>query len=329
MPWSDAPAALDLGGRLVVTGAFGWAGLAKLADLASLRATLYLSRLTRPWVPQLSAGLPALELFLALALLGSRAGWFAAAASAALLVAFIAYLSLDSSTAQGCACFGARTSTSRRAGIVRDLLLLAALAPALARGPSAPRPGVPPAAEPWALAAAALLVAAVVRSGLGRSGRPARRSRRRSGRRRAGVAAVAEPVATRPAVPFDVVALDGTRLRLTELAARTGGVVLVFAEPGCVLCEELLPALAPRGDVVVLAAALDPAEVDRWAGGHGLLPSRVAADVDGALADSYGVPANPAACRVDGTGLLVDATGVPVARLSVGAEAITALLPLP
>jgi hypothetical protein len=38
------------------------------------------------------------------------------------------------------------------------------------------------------------------------------------------------------------------------------------------------------------------------------------------------VPANPAACRVDPSGLLVDAAGTPVSRLSVGPDAITELL---
>jgi uncharacterized membrane protein YphA (DoxX/SURF4 family) len=316
--------ALDLLGRLVVAVAFGWAAVGKLADLPGLRATLYLSRLTRPWVPQLTVALPGVELVLAVSLLAARAGFVAALGSAALLAAFVAYLALDRAAGQGCNCFGRRSSsTSRTAGIVRDLLLLAALVPALVRGPAADRWGVPAGGEPWWGLAGAVGVAIVFWWAFRRPV-PAR-VRTGSGRRRVGVPTEppVEPV-RRPAPPFDLAALDGGRLALAELAARPGGVLLVFTEPGCALCEVLVGELAGRPDTIYLVGG-DPAEVAAWAGAHRLSPSMVAADPDGAVADAYRATAVPAACRVDATGLLVDAAGVPVARPAVGPDAVRAL----
>lgn len=312
---------LDLAGRLLVAGAFGWAAAGKLADLPRLRAALYLSRLTRPWVPQVSVLLPATELVLAAGLTGARSGWASAAASGVLLVAFTGYLALDPSAARGCHCFGGRTATSRRAGILRNVVLLAVLVPAVARGPSAGRWGVPAAAEPWAGAVAAIGVLLGTWWAFHRDG-----AARSSGRRRAGVPPVPAPQARREAVPFDVPSLAGGRLRLADLAARPEGVLLVFVEPGCGLCEALLPAAAGRADVAVLVAVDDPAQAAGWAADHGLAPSAVGIDLAGAVADAYRVPAVPAATRVDVRGLLLGATGTPTARPAVGPDAVRRLL---
>jgi len=326
----DLPTLLDLGGRLVVAAALAWAAVAKLADLPLLRATLYLSRLTRPWVPQLVVLLPGTELLLTTGLLGARVGWVAAAASAVLLAAFVGYLTLDPSAAQGCSCFGGRTTTSRRAGVLRDLLLLAALAPALVRGPGAARWGVAAAAEPWAaavaLVAAVLIFGRAFRRARRAGGRSAGRSGGRSGgRRRAGTPPIPPPDARRPAPAFDVPALDGGRLELGALAARPGGVLLLFVEPGCALCEATLPGVADRPDAVVLVAVDRAQDAAAWAAAHGLAASRTAADIGGATADAYRVPAAPAAARVGADHLLVDADGVPVPRLAVGPDAVRAL----
>jgi hypothetical protein len=318
-------AALDLAGRLVVAGAFGWAAVGKLADLPSLRATLYLSRVTRPWVPQLTLLLPGVELVAAVLLPGARVGLVGAAGSAVLLVAFVAYLTLDRTAGQGCSCFGRRSaSTSRSAAVLRDLALLAALVPALLRGSAADRWGVPAGAEPWLGLVGAAAIGVLFGRAFGRL--PGRRgSGQRSGRRRAGVPAVAPAKVRAEAVPFDLPGLDGGRLRLADLAGRAGGVLLVFTEPGCVRCEDLVPQLSGRPDAVLLVAG-DPGEVRAWADSHALAPSVVAVDRDGAVADAYRVPATPAACRVDATGLMVDAAGVPTARPAVGVDAVRSLL---
>ena len=327
----DAGGLLDGGGRLVVAVALGWAAVAKLADLPLLRATLYLSRLTRPWVPQLVLLLPAVELLLGAGLLGARAGWGAAGAAAVLLVAFLGYLVLDPSAAQGCTCFGGRTTTSRRTAVLRDLLLLAAVVPALVRGPGAERWGVPAAAEPWAALLALVGLGAVLTWAFRRApGRAQSRLRGRArgrpgGRRRAGVPAAPPAHPRREAPPFDVAALDGGRLELAALAARPGGVLLVFVEPGCVRCEAVLPEVAGLAGAVVLAAVEAVEDAATWAADHHLPPARTAADLGGAIADAYQVPGNPAAARVDATGVLVDTTGEPVGRLAVGPDAVRAL----
>jgi len=325
----DLVEGLDGVGRLVVAGALAWAAVAKLADLAPLRATLYLSRWTRPWVPQLSVAVPGTELVLAVALAGRDTGRVAAAAALALLVVFGVYLAFDPSARQGCHCFGGPTPTGRGAGLVRNALLAAALVPALVRGPGASRWGVPAGAEPWAGGLALTAIAVALTWGVRRAGRRGRRGRtggREPGRRRAGVAPGLPSAVRREAEPFDVPALDGTRLASDVLARRPEGLLLVFVEPGCGLCEALLPDLAGCADAVVLAAVERAEEAVTWANAHGLPADRTAADVGGRIADTYRVPANPAACRVDATGALVDADGAPVARLAVGPDAIRALL---
>jgi hypothetical protein len=307
-------AVLDLAGRFVVAGALAWAALAKLGDLSGLRSTLYLSRLTRPWVPQLTVLLPVLELGLAAVLVLTRPAWLAALGSALLLAAFTVYLALDPHAGEGCTCFGRRSRASRRGGIVRDLLLLTALVPALVRGASAPRRGVPASLEFAFLLVAAVLVGAAVAGAHHRD-----RAVRAAGRRRAGVPPVPAPVVRVEAPPFDLPALDGSRLGLAPEG------VLLFVEPGCDLCAAVLPDVADRADVTALAAG-DPRDVAALAARYHLEPGRVAVDEGGRVADAYAVPGTPAACRVSSEGILVDAAGHPTARLAVGLDAVRALL---
>lgn len=314
LDWSTV---LDLAGRLAVAGALAWAALAKLADLSGLRSTLYLSRLTRPWVPQLTVLLPVVEVGLAAVLVTTRLAWPAALGSALLLAAFTVYLALDPHAGEGCDCFGRRRRASRRGGIVRDLLLLLALVPALARGPAAPRWGVPEALEYWVLLTAGIFIGAEV----GRAIRRDRRSRA-SGRRRAGVPPVPAPVVRVEAPAFDLPALDGSRLGLAPPG------VLLFVDPGCGLCGRVLSDLADRADVTVLAAG-DPRDVAALAARHHLEPGRVAVDADGRVADAYAVPGTPAACRISSDGILVDVSGRPAARPAAGPEAVRALLAIP
>lgn len=313
---SDLLQALDLAGRLVVAGALGWAAVAKVADLGGLRATLYLSRLTRPWVPQLTVTLPAFELTLGAGLLVERLAWPATVAAVVLLAAFTAFLALDAHAGEGCNCFGRRTSSSRRGGIVRDLLLIAVAVPALVRGPGAHRWGVPPAADVPFLLVGALGIAVLIAFGFRRDG--ARRPSA-TGRRRLGTppAPVSEDRVEAP--PFDVPALDGGRLR------RTPGAVVLFTESGCGQCAAVLPLAAGRADVVVLVAG-GTVEAAALADRYRLEPGRVGVDETGAVADRYLIPATPAAHCIASNGLLVDAHGRPTSKPAVGADAVRLLL---
>lgn len=309
---------LDAAGRLVVAVAFAWAATAKLADLPGLRATLYRSRVTRPWVPQLSVGLPAAELALALLLVSTRPSWLAALASAGLLGAFIWFLATDVHAGEGCNCFGRQTrSSSRRSGLVRDVLLLAALMPALVRGPDAGRWGVPDAAEIPFLLAGTLVVGAGTAWAVRRGNRPGGRGRSDPGRRRVGKPPVEVPGVRRAAPRFDLPALDGSRLRTAA--------ALVFVEPGCGQCESVLPLIAEQADVVVVVVAGEPA-ASAIAARYALPPERVGFDPEGAVADAFAVPAIPAACRISPDHDLTDAAGRPTARLAVGADAVRSLL---
>lgn len=314
---------VDLAGRLVVAGAFAWAAFAKLADLPGLRSALYLSRLTRSWVPQLTVLVPAVELGLAALLLATRPAWTAALPAAALLVAFTVFLATFPATfpatgphaGQACSCFGRRGRSSPRGGMLRDVLLLAALVPALGRGPAAGRWGVPPQLEAGFGGVASVLIGIVIAAAVRRD----RFSRRPSGRRRAGTPPVPPPSVRVEAPLVEVPALDGSQVRLAP------GGVLLFVEPGCELCAALLPQVAGRVDVTVLAAG-EAADVAALAVRYSLDAARVAVDVHGAVADAYAVPATPAACRISAEGILVDAAGRPVARLAVGVDAVEVLL---
>jgi hypothetical protein len=123
--------------RLVRWGlavAFGWAGLAKLADPEAFAVVLEAFGLVpRPLVAPLALGLPALELAAALALAADlRAGLGVITGLAVLFACVLAYglwLGLD----LDCGCYGpsdpeARAFGGLRASLHRDLGLLAAAA---------------------------------------------------------------------------------------------------------------------------------------------------------------------------------------------------------
>ncbi|MDQ1286720.1 MAG: Methylamine utilization protein MauE [Actinomycetota bacterium] len=328
----EAIGILDLAGRSVVAGALASAAVLKLADPPGLRATLSLSRLTRPWVPQLSVALPATELLIAAALLTTRPAWWAALAAGALLVAFTVFLALDPGAGQGCACFGRRARSSRRAGIVRDVVLFALLLPTLGRGGGAARPGVPAAAEgAFALVVAVLITAGLAgvflrdRSGAGgpaaRGERGERRERR--GRRRTGVPPALPTTARREAEPFDLPLLGGGRVRLADLLPGTP--TLLFVETGCALCEQVLSEAAGRADVLVVVAGTAP-EAAELAARHMLDPASVALDPDAAVADAYRLVGVPGACRINPEGILVDAGNAPVRRPFVGVDEVRTVL---
>jgi hypothetical protein len=319
----------------VTAGAFALAAVLKLADLPGLRTTLYLSRITRPWVPQLTVALPAAELASAAALLGARSGWPAAVLSAGVLLAFITFLAADRTAGEGCNCFGRRSGESRRTAIVRDVVLIAVLAPALLRGRAARRWGVPPGLEPWLAALGVLAVGGLLTWAFRRDSR-LRRAAAERGRRRAGrPAAPAVPRPGRSAPDFDLPRVAGGRLRLADALADvlarppdgrsgSGGCTpVVFVEPGCSSCAPLLARLAEHPAALVLASG-DAAQVTALAQRHRL--RNVGIDVDGAVADAFQVRGTPSGCLLDPDGGFRDATGAPTDRLAVGPDAVLALL---
>ena len=323
--------ALDLAGRLVVSGALALAAVLKLADLTGLRGTLYLARVTRPWVPQLTVGLPLIELAGATALLSARAGWPAAVLSAGLLLVFIAFLAADRTAGQGCNCFGRRSGSSRRAGIVRNVGLIAALVPAMLRGPGAGRLGVPESADRWLFAGAALVTAGLLTWAFRRDSR-LRRAAADRGRRRAGRPATLSEASHETAIePWPAPEIDlpaargGGRIRLADLPA-DGPTPVVFVEIGCSSCGLLLARLSRSPGaaqvLVVVAGAADPAA--ELAVRYRL--TSVAVDQDGAVTDAYRVTATPGACLISPDGTVVDAAGRPAARPAIGVDAVTDLL---
>ncbi|MFL6127739.1 MAG: MauE/DoxX family redox-associated membrane protein [Mycobacteriales bacterium] len=124
--------------RLLLSGVWLWAGLAKIGDPAAAVRAVRAYRVLPEWLAQgVGYGLPFLELTLAALLLAGLATRVAAAVSAVLLVVFLA--GMVSAAARGlqieCGCFGgggdlaAGQSTAYTGEIVRDAaLLLVALA---------------------------------------------------------------------------------------------------------------------------------------------------------------------------------------------------------
>jgi protein-disulfide isomerase/uncharacterized membrane protein YphA (DoxX/SURF4 family) len=130
-PWAG------LAARLLLAGVWAWAALAKIGDPAAAVRAVRAYRVLPEWLAKaVGYGLPFLELGLAALLLVGLATRFAAAASAVLLVVFLA--GIGSAAARGlqieCGCFGgggdlaAGQSTAYTGEILRDtgLLLVAA-----------------------------------------------------------------------------------------------------------------------------------------------------------------------------------------------------------
>jgi uncharacterized membrane protein YphA (DoxX/SURF4 family)/peroxiredoxin len=237
--------------RLLLTGVFGTAGVAKLMDLTGSRRALedfgVPVRLARPG----GVLLPLFEIAIAASLLFPFSARWGAFAAAGLLGAFIVVIAnaLAHGRAPDCHCFGqlhsepAGWSTLARNGV---LVGLAATVAALGPGPAVPDWIAERSALELAILAAAL--AAMAFGAFRIRAWNQRRERRRHvqsviDRIDAEGQPAGKPMGS-AAPPFALRGVRGEKVTLEALCARGRPVVLVFVHPRCGPCRQLLPDLA-------------------------------------------------------------------------------------
>ena len=336
--------------RLLLAVVFLVAGVAKLADLTGSRQAVadfgIPARLARP----LGSVLPVAELAVAVALVPAASGWWGALGALVLLVLFAAGIGVNLARGRhpDCHCFGqVHSSPAGWPALLRDLGLAAvagfvvvsgrgvrsleafAWFPALtAAGRVAVAGGVVLAAMlaggGWVLVqlmaqqGGLLLRIEALEAALAATGRAPQPV----------VAGGPAPVAA--GLPVGTVApaftaLDPAGETISLEALRSAGqpVVLVFSDPGCGPCRELLPEIGrwqreyASTAVIVLISRGSGKAAAATAREHGL--GQILLQHDREVAQAYQAHATPSAVLIgrDGT------TGSP---LTVGAEAIRALI---
>jgi uncharacterized membrane protein YphA (DoxX/SURF4 family)/peroxiredoxin len=274
--------------RFVLVGVFALAGLGKLADRDAVRRMVIdfggPNRLSAPltWV------LIGCELGVAVALAIGPAARLGGFAALALLVVFGAAvgLAIGHGRRPVCHCFGRhRAGEVGWATVARNGLLagIAVIVVANGHGP---------------LALAALGSIALASWGVVVGSHIAAGTRTAAGSR---TAPRLRPGAQAP--PVSLVDLDGRTWTLQALLAPRRPLLLVFADPGCGACEELLPDVARwqqlLGSELTIAIVGGGSRADNApiASEHGL--RMVLYDEDRAVAAGYRITATPTAVLVD------------------------------
>jgi thiol-disulfide isomerase/thioredoxin/uncharacterized membrane protein YphA (DoxX/SURF4 family) len=252
--------------RLLLAGVFAVAGVAKLRDPAGTRQALADFRVPAAWTAALAVVLPLLELAIAAALLPRTTAVPAALAAMGLLLSFSAAMAalLARGRRPDCRCFG-----QLRAGpigwptLARNAVLFAAAALVVTAGPDSD-PGLVEWLAPLTvlersivvggalglalLATQTMLLARLVRAGAReRLPSPALSS--------SDLPAPAMPAPMLPATPtplaigsrapaFSAANLDGGVTTLDMLLALGTPAVLLFSDPACGPCDDLLPRIA-------------------------------------------------------------------------------------
>lgn len=249
--------------RLSLAIVFVIAGVAKLVDRPGSRQSLQAFGVPARLIPAGALGLPVLEIAFALGLLPASTAWFASLGMLALLVGFIGGIGYNLARGRrpDCHCFGQLYSKPiGNDTLVRNGLLAALAAVVTLAGPA----GSGPSAVAWVLdlrvdtlllsaAVAVLTVVCAVEAWF------LIQLFQQHGRllKRLEIAGLPEPdVAPMPAaseagLPINapapslaLTALDGQVTGLSELLTDHRPAVLLFVDPGCRPCQELLPEAA-------------------------------------------------------------------------------------
>lgn len=338
------PGAILLGLRLVLAAVFAVAGAAKLVDRPGTRAALLGFGAPARAVPVLAVLVPLAELAVAAALLPSGSARAAAIAALILLLVFTAAIgrALLRGEAPDCHCFG--QLHSQPAGIptlLRNVALAVAAGCVVLSGDD---PG--PSALAWlgrlspagvaavAAGGVAVLLATLgtwaLLAGLRAHGRVLLRVERLEAQlAEAGLApddvddqeAPGVPIGD-PAPAFALAATAGPAVSLADVLEPRRPALLVFTDPTCGPCAELMPEIATwqREDAdvltVVAISAGAAADVAAEARRHGI--RRVLHDGDRAVAEAYEAHGTPAA-------VLVAADGTMASGVGFGAEGVRRL----
>jgi methylamine dehydrogenase accessory protein MauD len=316
--------------RLVLAGVFVVAAVGKLADRAGSREAVARFGVPASLVGAVSAGLPVIELGVAVGLVVVATAAWAAVAAAALLVVFcVAIVRLMvRGEAPDCHCFGSVGSAAVGAGtLVRNLVLvgLAGFVAVAGWGDGGESVGQLAAS----LGAVAIVLGVVIVLQGAFSWQLFDQNGRMLERLADLEVAVGQPagdghgalgVGDR-APEFALSDVDGRVVTLAELLSPGRGLVLVFTDPGCGHCAPLLPALGrARGEdqapvVVVSRGSRDENRTN--AEEHGITPLLVQDDFE--VAQAYGTYGLPSA-------FLIDAAGRIASARAGGADAVADLL---
>lgn len=344
--------------RLLLAATFGVAGVAKLADFRGSRRTLTDFGVPGSFVTPLARLLPTAELAIAVLLLPARSAWWGALGCLALLLAFVAGVgwNLARNRTPDCHCFG--QLHSEPAGwrtLVRNGALAAIAAWVVWHAPM----DVGPGAVEWILELTTPALIAVLAAGAGLAllagvvwwldqlhsqGKLLVERlvllEKRPGAMEDPAAVAAAPASPTPVSPalsltlerglpvgskapdFRLLGLRGETLSLEGLLAAGKPAVLLFTDPQCGPCGELLSEVGRwQREYVSLTLAIvsrgqrDLNQADATV--HGL--RNVLLQRDREVAESYQAKATPAA-------VLVLADGRLGSRLGHGADAIRTLV---
>jgi methylamine dehydrogenase accessory protein MauD len=321
--------AILLGARLVLALVFAVAGVAKLMDLAGSRRAIVEFGVPAALAGPLGILLPLAELGIAAALLPTTTAWWGAVGALVLLLLFAA--AIGANLARGrkpdCHCFGQlHSAPAGWSTLARNAVLAVPAGLVVWQGLDG---NVGPSVVGWAGAhsdvqvlgvLAAVLLAAqwwFLFRLLRQNERLARRLEAVEERLANGGLALTSsengaqemaglPVGA-PAPAFDLPNLEGEAVTLESLRSLGKPILLVFTEPGCGYCEELLPEvrrwqeeLADEFTIAVITSD-DPEENRAMSNEHGL--SRVLLEEDWEVSEAYDVDGTPSAVLVnpDGT----------------------------
>ena len=330
-------------GRLVLTAVFLVAAVGKLRDPDGSRKAVAEFGVPAPLAAAVARLLPWAELGVALALLPARTAVWGAVGSLVLLVGFL--IGIAVSLARGrrpaCHCFGQLSSGPIGWTTVARNLVLAAVALAVAwQGPGPSLLAAPvgfTTAERWLLVGGLVALVLIVVEGfvlvqvMAQNGRLLQRleaveallGEHAPGHdhdappQRAGL-----PIGA-PAPRFALPGLDGRTVRLQELQRGENPLLLLFLDPGCGPCGELLPEVGrweqAAGARVALAVMSrgTAAENRPLAAAHGI--RRVLLQGEQDVAGAYRVSGTPAA-------VLVQADGTIGSPAALGVDEVRALV---
>jgi methylamine dehydrogenase accessory protein MauD len=322
-----------LGARLVLALVFAVAGAAKLADLAGSRRAIGDFGVPAALAAPLGTLLPLAELAVAAALIPVKTAWLGAVGALLLLSLFA--VAIGANLARGrkpdCRCFGQlRSAPAGWSTLARNAVLAA---PAILIVWQGWEGNVGPSVVGWTgalstIQALSVFAVALVTGLLAaqcwflfqllrQNGRLVRLLERveaaltdsrlahtpseNGAQEMAGL-----PVGT-PAPAFALPDLEGEEVTLDALRTSGSPVLLVFIEPGCGFCEELLPEVGRWQDefanelTIALISSDDPEENRALSKEHGL--GRVLLEEDWEVSEAYGVDGTPSAVLVnpDGT----------------------------
>jgi len=319
--------------RLLLSATFGLAGIAKLADPAGTKQSILDFGLPAFLAPPLVVLLPVAELLCAIALIPAASAGWGAAATLVLLLAFVAGIavSLLRGRRPDCHCFGQlHSSPVGWQTIARNTALAAVAVLVIWQGRQNPAPSY----LRWFASLSSLEVASLAIIALAiawawslfhllrQNGRLLLRLE--AVESKLGMNAPAEPglPVDTPAPFFRLAALDAGVVTLDMLRETRDNLLLIFTEPECNPCEELLPDIAQwqrqfaeRLSVVLISrgpAEVNRAKVLRHNMGTLLLQS------DRETAEAYRAESTPSAVLVK--------AGRIASPVATGADSIKALL---